>query len=128
MGSEGISGAQDSSPVHKILDLSQQKTFFPAISEASRAMGAPQEGTLLTRSHALIGFCLPGQDWLRNQVSLVRWWRVAVAPTGKDPRTENKGRAGGGKRYFLLTQKVNKYLMLTFYGLSSTDTTVNTPR
>lgn len=48
-----------------------------------------------------------------------------MALAGKDPKTEKKRRAGGGKRYFLLTQKVNKYLLLTFYGLSSIDAVAN---
>lgn len=57
---------------HCTTDLgSTTETLFPAQAEASRAMAAPQACALGTHSHTLVGFHLPGQDWLRDQVSLV---------------------------------------------------------
>lgn len=51
---EGASRAQDSSCIPQISDLSQQKYFAPAKTEAARAMGAPQKCTLRTHLHTLI--------------------------------------------------------------------------
>lgn len=49
--------------------------LFPAEveaeAEAARALAAPQACALGTHLHTLIVFHLPGQDWLRGQVSLV---------------------------------------------------------
>lgn len=81
-------GAQDSPPAPQILELSQQKYLVPAEAEAARAMGDPQERTLQTYLLTLVEFHLSGQDWLRNQVSHVWWWRAAVAPAWRDSRRD----------------------------------------